>query len=87
MRHTIGKAAITRILGDDAHKAEQVERSADRLADLMKQGFMKPRKAPRPKNEPAPIVVCNLCINWHRKGKHTADKATRDARKAQGDTK
>jgi hypothetical protein len=53
-----------------------------RLCDLMRQGFMKPRK---PKRTPVerPIVACDDCLNWHRKGKHTSDKATRAARKAE----
>lgn len=42
----------------------------DRYLDLLKQGFMKPRKARKPKAE-QPIVACKKCQDWHRKGKHT----------------
>ena len=49
----------------------------NRLADLMRQGFMKPRRAPRVAKPLPPIIACDDCLNWHRKGKHTA---TRDER-------
>jgi hypothetical protein len=41
----------------------------DRYLDLLKQGFMKPRRkrAPRP---PPEIVACDRCLDWHPKGKH-----------------
>ena len=63
-----------------------------RLADLNRQGFMRGRKTRTPK-EPPPIVACDACMNWHRKGKHTAtheeraaniaaEKARQDARAA-----
>ena len=59
------------------------------LADLMRQGFMKPVKRKKPAIE-RPIVACDDCLNWHRKGKHIADatvrKKNRDARKANGGT-
>jgi hypothetical protein len=51
---------------------------ADRYCDLMRQGFMKPAKVSRVKVE-RPIVACADCLNWHRQGTHTADKATRAA--------
>lgn len=47
-----------------------------RWEDLQKQGFMKPRKQKAPKKE-RPIVACEDCLNWHREGQHTADRATR----------
>lgn len=62
--------------------------STERLADLMRQGFMKQRpvKAPKPPKPERPIVACDDCLNWHRQGKHTADAETRKAnRKARGD--
>lgn len=48
----------------------------DRFADLQRQGFMKPRKARKPKTPP-PMVACDWCMNWHRKGKHTRPGAPR----------
>jgi hypothetical protein len=42
-----------------------------RHADLMRQGFMRPMREARPKREPPPMVACERCQNWHRKGKHT----------------
>jgi len=50
---------------------------AARLADLYRQGFMKPRR--KAKAKPRPIVACDDCLDWHRKGRHTADVATRKA--------
>lgn len=47
------------------------------LTDLMRQGFMRGVKAKKPPKEPPPIIACDDCLNWHRKGQHTADKATR----------
>lgn len=52
--------------------------SQQRHADLMRQGFMKPRRE-RTTKEPAPIVACERCQNWHRKGKHTVPKHTRNS--------
>jgi hypothetical protein len=49
--------------------------AADRLCDLMRQGFMKPRPERKPKKE-QPIVACERCQDWHRKGKHSKPKAT-----------
>jgi len=51
------------------------------LCDLMRQGLAtfqapKPRKEPKPER---PIVACEACLDWHRKGKHTSDPATRKA--------
>lgn len=40
-----------------------------RYADLLQQGFMKPKRAPKPKTE-RPIVACEKCQDWHSKGKH-----------------
>lgn len=54
----------------------------DRFNDLQKQGFMKPRKVRAPKAE-RPMVACDDCLNWHRKGKHTADLETRKRNRAQ----
>ena len=48
----------------------------DRYIDLLRQGFMRPRKAKRAA-EPAPIVACERCRNWHTKGKHTARRSER----------
>jgi hypothetical protein len=42
----------------------------DRLCDLMRQGFMKPMRARKPKAAPV-IVACDRCLDWHAKGKHT----------------
>jgi hypothetical protein len=53
----------------------------DRYLDLLKQGFMKPPRKVRVK-VPVPIVACDDCLNWHAKGKHTADAATRKANRA-----
>jgi hypothetical protein len=53
--------------------------ATDRMLDLLKQGFMKPHRDPKPQKPEAPIVACDDCLNWHRKGKHTADAATRKA--------
>jgi hypothetical protein len=50
--------------------------AVDRLADLMRQGFMKPIRSRKPKKE-RPIVACAACLNWHREGKHTATAAQR----------
>lgn len=41
----------------------------NRLADLMRQGFMKPRKVRKAK-EKKPIVACDRCQDWHEEGKH-----------------
>jgi pyruvate-formate lyase-activating enzyme len=46
---------------------------AERHADLMRQGFMKPTRQRKPKAE-QPVVACDRCQNWHRKGQHTAPK-------------
>lgn len=51
----------------------------DRFTDLQRQGFMKPRRAPRAPKAARPQVACNGCLNWHPEGKHTADAATRKA--------
>ena len=40
------------------------------LADLYRQGFMKPRRSVAAK-VPKPIVACSRCSNWHVEGKHT----------------
>lgn len=50
----------------------------DRFNDLQKQGFMKFRKAKKAKKPGPAMVACDLCQNWHRKGKHSASKAERD---------
>jgi hypothetical protein len=49
--------------------------------DLLKQGFMKAPRVRRVK-KPAPVISCSDCLNWHQKGKHTADAATRKANRA-----
>jgi len=41
------------------------------LADLHRQGFMRPMPQPRNKKEPHPWVACERCQDWHRQGKHT----------------
>lgn len=46
--------------------------ATDRYLDLLKQGFMKPKKASKPKKAERPIVACDACHDWHRQGKHTA---------------
>jgi hypothetical protein len=43
--------------------------SAERHADLMRQGFMKP--AAKLEAKTPTIVACELCQNWHREGVHT----------------
>lgn len=48
----------------------------DRFNDLQRQGFMKARK-PKPAPIERPIVACDECLNWHKQGKHTADRVTR----------
>lgn len=48
---------------------------AERYADLMRQGFMKPRREARKKREPGPIVACERCQDWHEKGKHRRAKS------------
>lgn len=53
----------------------------ERMLDLMKQGLMKPPSKHRVKT-PLPIVSCDDCLNWHAKGKHTADVATRKANRS-----
>lgn len=55
--------------------------AADRFNDLQKQGFMKTR-AVRKQAAPLPTVACDDCLNWHRKGKHSADAATRKVNRA-----
>lgn len=57
---------------------------SERLADIMRQGFMKQRAPKKRAMEPErPIVACEDCLNWHRQGKHTADAATRKANRAE----
>lgn len=61
--------------------------ATDRYLDLLKQGFMRPRSTrirQQPK-QPAPIVACDDCRNWHRKGKHTASLAVRRANRKERD--
>jgi len=43
----------------------------NRFTDLNRQGFMRAVYAPakKPKVE-KPIVACDKCKNWHRKGQH-----------------
>lgn len=53
------------------------------LSDLAKQGFMRGRKAPKPKKAEPPIVACDECRDWHRQGKHSKTKAERTAMKRQ----
>ena len=50
----------------------------DRFNDLQQQGFMQPRRTRKAKPE-VPTIACDDCLNWHAKGKHTADAATRKA--------
>lgn len=53
----------------------------DGLCDLMRQGFM--RRKPEPKaKKPVVVVACVGCLNWHTKGKHTADAADRATNRA-----
>lgn len=40
------------------------------LADLARQGFMKPRPVKKAKAPPGPSVACALCADWHEAGKH-----------------
>ncbi len=47
---------------------------AGRYCDLMKQGFMKARKAPKAVKV-VPVVSCYGCMNWHRQGKHIVPDA------------
>jgi hypothetical protein len=51
---------------------------ADRLCDLMRQGFMKSKPSPKVKEIP-PVIACEDCLNWHKKGKHTLSKDERRA--------
>lgn len=55
----------------------------DRLSDIMRQGFMRGLKPARAKAIEKPVVACQECLNWHREGKHTADAATRKARRVE----
>ena len=41
------------------------------LADLHRQGFMRPMPQRRKKKESPPWVACERCQDWHRRGKHT----------------
>jgi len=50
----------------------------ERLCDLMRQGFMKPRYE-RKRRVERPTVACTGCKNWHPEGKHTLDRAARKA--------
>lgn len=52
---------------------------AERLCDIMRQGFMKRRTPAKAKSHDKPVIACNGCLNWHRQGKHTADAQTRKA--------
>lgn len=45
--------------------------ASERYIDLMKQGFMKPRREPRKPAPKKPTVGCELCENWHEEGRHT----------------
>jgi hypothetical protein len=47
-----------------------------RFMDLQKQGFMRPVKV-RKKKEQKPSIACDDCLNWHTKGRHTANRETR----------
>lgn len=51
--------------------------ATDRYLDLLKQGFMKPSKPTRKKQEKKPqeMISCEGCNNWHYKGKHTEPDA------------
>ena len=59
----------------EAHREEMQQaiklREVERHADLMRQGIWKGRKEPRAKRPDPPVVACDWCQNWHRKGKHT----------------
>ena len=58
--------------------------ATDRLLDLMKQGFMKPRKAARKNSSEKSFVSCAKCQDWHRAGGCRAhQKALNDIRTAQ----
>lgn len=57
------------------HKTPFILTDAGRYCDLMKQGFMKPLKAPKAK-KPVIRVACCGCENWHVKGQHTLTDAT-----------
>ncbi len=50
---------------------------ADRSC-LFRQGFMNIPAARATKAMP-PMISCDGCLNWHRKGKHLLDAATRKA--------
>lgn len=56
--------------------------AAERYGDLMKQGWFKGPSKRRQKKTPPEVVACDDCLNWHAKGKHTADAATRKANRA-----
>lgn len=49
----------------------------DRFNDLQRQGFMKLGRKVKAAKPLLPIVACDACLNWHRKGKHTATLAQR----------
>ena len=55
--------------------------ASERYLDLMKQGFMKPRREKREPAKPKPTVACEECLNWHAEGKHTAPIDVRRARR------
>jgi hypothetical protein len=51
-----------------------------RYIDLLKQGFMRPLKT-KQRKEPPPVVACDDCLNWHRKGQHTSSQDVRKQRR------
>jgi hypothetical protein len=63
---------ITEKLDNKPHPASPEAR----FADLQRQGFMKPYKAPRIKAKRV-IVACEQCSDWHPKGKHSKPKSER----------
>jgi len=74
---------LDQLLEQTKPRADAVSKryALDRFSDLQKQGFMRPARKSRV-SVPAQIVACNDCLNWHPRGKHTADAATRKANRA-----
>ncbi len=50
--------------------------ATERYVDLLKQGFMKGRKAKKVKAK-KPTVSCQLCQDWHEQGRHSKTVAER----------
>lgn len=73
---------LVRLTEEKYPDPKPLRRNSRRLADLMRQGFMKPLKQRKGKKVEKPIVACEDCMNWHREGKHTSSPAVRKERRA-----